>query len=71
MVVMDFVMRLKNLKLLKDADVMDELKTLIIKQYKQYVCRLRKGYRDDYSTIMNKINFLDVCKFLDRNSFIY
>lgn len=50
---------------------MDEIKKLIIKQYKNFVIRLNKGYKEDYTHIINKINYLDVCGFLDKKSFIH
>lgn len=38
----------------------DVLKHKIIELYCRYIRRLTKGYKDDYSTILNMINFVSL-----------
>lgn len=47
------------------------LKSQIINDYNRFVKRLKKGYRDDYSYILHKINYLATSKYLDNNQIIY
>ena len=38
----------------------DVLKSKVIELYCRYVRRLNKGYKDDYSTILNMISYLSL-----------
>lgn len=68
---MDFVRILFIIKKYQTVDAIDNLKKLIISQYKQYIIYLKKGYKKDYTHIINKINYIDTCKFLNNKNFIY
>ena len=54
-----------------DVDAVKLLKQHIIQQYNLYTKRLNKGYKDDYTTILNMINYLEVCNYLDNKQYIY
>lgn len=51
--------------LAKAADVMDELKRKAIQDYNNFLRRLFKGYKDDYSFLMNEIIFIENCSQMD------
>lgn len=57
---------------IRPADV-DHIKNKVIQLYRQYIRRLNKGYKDDYSTILNMINFVSMPRNseLDRQIFEY
>lgn len=54
-----------------DVDAIKFLKLHIIEQYNLYTKRLNLGYKDDYTNIMNMINYLEVCRYLDNKQYIY
>ena len=51
---------------LLDADVIDSLKQKVIKEYLHFFTRLERGYQDEYSLIMDEINYLDLYPLLDN-----
>lgn len=57
---------------IRPADV-DHIKIKVIQLYRRYIRRLNKGYKDDYSTILNMINFVSMPRNseLDRQIFEY
>lgn len=62
-----------NLLCRKNLDVvaLDELKLKIIRDYNIYLKSLSQGYRNDYSLIMNEINFVDTYLELDNQKTLY
>nr|DAN43733.1 MAG TPA: hypothetical protein [Caudoviricetes sp.] len=52
-------------------DAIDLLKEKTIEDYKAYVKKLNKGYRMDYSLILNEISFIETYSKLDNCDFIY
>lgn len=54
-----------------DVDATQELKKKIIKDYIHIVNRMNKGYKDDFSYILNEISFLGVWSNLDKPNIIY
>lgn len=42
-----------------DADALNELKKKVTEEYEKYVKRLNRGYKDDYSLILNEISFIE------------
>lgn len=54
-----------------DAVAVNNLKKKIIKDYVHIVKRMNKGYKDDFSYILNEINFLGVWSNIDKPEIIY
>lgn len=54
-----------------DVDAINNLKNKVIKDFNNYIKRLQKGYQDDYSVILNEINFIEVHPDLDNQTLIY
>ena len=54
-----------------DAVAVNNLKKKIIKDYVHIVKRMNKGYKDDFSYILNEINFLGVWSNVDKPEIIY
>lgn len=54
-----------------DAAAINDLKEKIIEDYTKFVKKLNVGYRIDYSTILNEINFVDTYLFVDNSRLIY
>lgn len=54
-----------------DADAINDLKQKVIKEYKAYVNALYRGYKNDYTTLLNEINFIETYKDLDNQNLIY
>lgn len=65
-------MRLKmnNLNVGVVADV-DHIKYKVIQLYYKLLKRLYKGYQDDYSTVMNMINFISLPRDPEQDRKIY
>ena len=54
-----------------DVAATQELKKKIIKDYIHIVNRMNKGYKDNFSYILNEISFLGVWSNLDKPNIIY
>lgn len=54
-----------------DADAIAELKKKIIKEYERYLKQLQRGYQNDYSFLMNEINFVETHFNLDTSKVTY
>lgn len=54
-----------------DAGAIDELKKKVIEDYNKYIKKLFRGYRDDYSILLNEINFIEVYSEIDNQKLIY
>ena len=54
-----------------DVVAVNNLKKKIIKDYVHIVKRMNKGYNDDFSYILNEINFLGVLSKVDKPEIIY
>ena len=54
-----------------DADALNELKKKVTEEYEKYVKRLNRGYKDDYSLILNEISFIETYQYLDNQKLIY
>lgn len=54
-----------------DAVAVNNLKKKIIKDYVRIVKRMNKGYKDDFSYILNEISFLGVWSNIDKPEIIY
>lgn len=54
-----------------DAVAVNNFKKKIIKDYVHIVKRMNKGYKDDFSYILNEINFLGVWSNVDKPEIIY
>lgn len=53
-------MRIQDVVALRNDQAVDVLKRNVIELYRQYIKRLQKGYKDDYSKIMDMINLIDL-----------
>lgn len=49
-----------------DADAIDSLKQKVIKDYKWFLHRLERGYKESRELILDEISFLDVFPLLDN-----
>lgn len=58
-------------KQLLAVDAISNLKQNIIKDYNKYLHRLFKGYKDDYSYILQKISYVETWPYLDQQELIY
>lgn len=54
-----------------DAVAIDELKKKAIEDYNKYIKGLFRGYRNDYSTLLNEINFIEIHSEIDNQKLIY
>lgn len=57
-------------KILIVVVVQDKLKSKAIHDFKYFISRLEKGYKEDYSTIMNVICTIDLYCNLKNSNFI-
>ena len=48
-----------------------DAKCRAINEYNDFVKRLKKGYQDDYTHLMNLINWISLCKTLPTDRKIY
>jgi Trp operon repressor len=51
--------------------VVAKVKEKVIDEYKSFVKRLHKGYKDDYKHILDMICFIQIHEALDNKNFIY
>ena len=51
--------------------VVDAIKLKVIKDFEKFSKRLYSGYRDDYSVIMDEINFIENYEHLDNQQTIF
>lgn len=58
-------------KTILDAVVINKLKKKIIEEYNNYIKSLSKGYKNDYSNLLNEINFIEIYQNLDNQKSIY
>lgn len=54
-----------------DAVAVNNLKKKIMKDYVRIVKRMNKGYKDNFSYILNEISFLGVWSNIDKPEIIY
>lgn len=54
-----------------DVVAVNNLKKKIIKDYVRIIKRMNKGYKDDFSYILNEISFLGVWSNIDKPEIIY
>ncbi len=54
-----------------DVVAVNNLKKKIIKDYVRIIKRMNKGYKDDFSYILNEISFLGVWSNIDKPKIIY
>lgn len=52
--------KILNIQTIKTPADVDELKRKVIKEYNQLLCRMSKGYKDDYTFILNQISFIGI-----------
>lgn len=52
-------------------DAISKLKQKVIEDYLAYVKKLNKGYKADYSLILNEISFIETYNKIDNCDFIY
>ena len=46
----------------------DALKDKVIKEYRDLICSIKKGYRPDYEFILEEISFIDLIEKNDINN---
>lgn len=59
-----------NILIKRNVAAVNSLKLKAIDQYKDLLNRLKKGYKDDYSDLMNLICFINLPIKLDNHEFI-
>jgi hypothetical protein len=52
------------------VDVLNQLKEKAISEYSYLISRLQKGYREDYSDILNLISLIELGSSIDNYEFI-
>lgn len=52
------------------VDVLNQLKEKAISEYSYFISRLQKGYKEDYSDILNLINLIELGQNIDNYKFI-
>jgi len=52
------------------VDVLNKLKEKAILEYSYFISRLRKGYRKDYSNILDLISLIELGQNIDNYEFI-
>lgn len=53
------------------VDAISNLKQKVLKEYESYIKSLNKGYKNDYSILLNEINFIEMYQDLDNQNLIY
>lgn len=53
-----------------DVDVLTDLKKKVIGDYNIIYKKLRKGYKEDCSVILNEISFIEAYEYLDNKELI-
>ena len=59
---------IRDIPIIRQINVIavDDLKRKIINEYEEYICKLSRGHRGDYSYLLNEIDFVDIHSKLDR-----
>lgn len=54
-----------------DAAAIDKLKKKVIEDYRRYIKGLFRGYKNDYSELLNEINFIEIHSEINNQKLIY
>ena len=59
---MAYAPSLSLLRIVMDVDALNDLKKKVSEEFFQLMCRVRRGYKQNYEFILEEISFIDLIK---------